>query len=227
MIDFAEAIKNYSFPERKSGGNIHAAEKMITGKTNENAVLLIGYGGTISSGYTPTKETIVPLFPSPAIKQIEYMNIFGTSNLEFESIDALSKDSRDILVEDLFMLLDILHLVPHTKVLITTGTYMLPKISLFIQQNSEDMPHKVIVLTGSILPAGFVASDADANIWSALTVLNYRATTITESSQTLLVFHGRVFETKAEFESLNLHPAQLENLVIQYPLTSVPTGDIL
>lgn len=222
------AIKNYSFEKRRVAGKIGAAQKLVRGKKNHRAILLIGYGGTISSGYTPTKETIVPLHPSPAIKQIEYMNLFGTSNLQFEHADLLAKDSRYITSSDLETLLDVLNLVPHKKILITAGTYMLPKIACAIIDNCHG-EHKVIALTGSILPAGFVASDADANIWSALSILNYKA--VSSPSDTgvsvIVVFHGRVFEKRQEIQKLNLHPKKMRDLVIQYPLTTVPTNNAL
>lgn len=220
------SLSEYDFLRRKKRGDTKPAERLVRGKKNANALLLVGYGGTISSGYTPTRETIVPLFPSPAIKQIEYVNLFGTSCLEFESIELLAKDSRELTAGDLELLLDVLHLTPHKRTLISAGTYMLPKLTALIQ-NHHTRTEKHIALTGSILPAGFVASDADANIWSAISVLNDRAASTAHVNSTFLVFHGRVFDDHKAIQKLNLHPQKMHDLVIQYPLTTVPTNNIL
>jgi len=226
-LDIKKIIRSYSFEKRSRSGKTKHAKKYIGRKFKKDRILLIGFGGTISSGYTPTNEMIVPLFPSPAIKQIDYINLFGISKLKYDNIDLLTKDSRMIVNADIETLLDIIHLAPHKKILITSGTYMLPKVALAILGTCRET-NKNIALTGSILPAGFVASEADANIWSALSILNYSAT-VEKGKQlrVLLVFHGRVFETKAQLEKLDLHPEVMSKLVIQYPLTIVPTGNIL
>lgn len=225
-LHIRKLIDTYSFEKRHRSGKTKAGAAFVRKDFKRERLLLIGFGGTISSGYTPTEETIVPLFPSPAIKQIEYINLFGTSNLKKDSIDLLAKDSRKITDQDAQTLLDILHLVPHEKILITAGTYMLPVISLAILECCQDL-HKAVALTGSILPAGFVASEADANIWSAISILNNHPLADVRQLAVMLVFHGRVFKTKEEFQKLNLHPPTLKHLVIQYPLTTVPTDNIL
>lgn len=226
-LNIRKLIKGYSFEKRSQAGATKAAKKLIKKDFRKSSILLIGFGGTISSGYTPTHETIVPLFPSPAIKQIEYINLFGTSNLTYDNLDLMAKDSRAIVNADVELLLDIIHLAPHKKILITGGTYMLPKIALSILLCCNNA-RKIVALTGSILPAGFVASEADANIWSALSILSYCSSHEKEKrSRAMLVFHGRVFDTKEALEKLDLHPKRMRNLVIQYPLTTVPTDNVL
>ena len=84
-----------------------------------------------------------------------------------------------------------------------------------------------MVLTGSILPAGFVARDADANIWSAITALDLSEKATSKDLKTHAVFHGRVFSTAKELKKLNLHPKKMQKMVIQYPLSSVPVEGIL
>ncbi len=225
-LDIKRVIKTYSFEKRLRTGKTERARRHIKNKFKTGSILLVGFGGTISSGYTPTRETIVPLFPSPAIKQIEYVNLFGTSNLRYDNIDVLAKDSRKITDEDMELLLDIIHLAPQKSVLITAGTYMLPKIGLCILSCFRGTS-KTVALTGSILPAGFVASDADANIWSALSILNFAARDKQAEPKVMVVFHGRVFDTKEALAKLDLHPKRMKNLVIQYPLTTVPTNNVL
>ncbi len=226
-LDVAKIIRDYSFPKRKRAGKTKGAAAFIKKSFRKGNVLLVGFGGTISSGYTPTRETIVPLFPSPAIKQIEYINLFGISKLSHDSIDLLAKDSRLIVNADVETLLDVLHLTPQNKVLITGGTFMLPKVALVILRTCQGL-HKTVALTGSILPAGFVASEADANIWSAISILNYSsAHKVAKKLSVMLVFHGRVFETVEEIKNLDLHPKSMRKLVIQYPLTTVPVDGVL
>ncbi|MBI3573730.1 asparaginase [Candidatus Kaiserbacteria bacterium] len=220
-FDVARIVKAYSLRKGKK------TKKFSGKKSNKSHILLLGCGGTISSGYTPTYETIVPLHPSPAIKQIDYLNLFKISNIKYDRLDLLAKDSRKIAHADIIELLDLLHRVPNRKILITAGTYMLPKIAKIIALTCKDLK-KSIVLTGSILPAGFVASDADANIWSALTVLNHlEAEGLDTKFNVLLVFHGRVFSSVKEFKKLNLHPKAMRKMVIQYPLSSVPVDGVL
>ncbi len=212
----------YGFAKR-SASQKAKAKSLVKSSFKKSRILLIGFGGTISSGYTPTKETIVPLFPSPAIKQIDYFNLFKISALAYDHIDLAAKDSRKINEEDLRILLDAIHLASNEKILITAGTYLLPKIAETLFYGCADTK-KNIVLTGSILPAGFVASDADANIWSAITTLNMPDQKVPSVS---LVFHGRVFSTPGELKKLNLHPKAMHDMVIQYPLSSVPVDGVL
>lgn len=225
-LDIKKVVGAYSFEKRRQSGKTKTARKFIKKSFKKERILLIGFGGTISSGYTPTQETIVPLSPSPAIKQIEFINLFGISRIQEDHIDLLAKDSRNITDEDLRVLLDMLHLSSHRKILITAGTYLLPQISLAVLECCQGLS-KAVALTGSILPAGFAASDANANIWSALSVLNSHVFDESRKIAAMLVFHGRVFKTRQELEWLNLHPPQLKHLVVQYPLTTFPTDNIL
>ena len=117
-------IREYSFSQRKKLGITKKAEKIVKKSFRREHILLIGYGGTISSGYTPTHETIVPLAPSPAKKSIDYINIFSTAKIETDHIPLLDKDSREVTDDDMYLLFDILMLCPNEKVLITVGTYL-------------------------------------------------------------------------------------------------------
>ena len=218
--------RDYSFENRGKTNVLLPARKLLSKKFRKSRILLIGFGGTISSGYTPTHETIVPLHPSPAIKQIKYLNLFGISNIPYDRLDFLAKDSREITTKDIAELLDVIHMVPNDKILITAGTYMLPKIAEIIARVCGQLSKRV-VLTGSILPAGFVASDADANIWSAITVLNNTQKPPHKESRIFIVFHGRVFSSVQEFQKLNFHQKKTQKMVIQYPLSVVPVKGVL
>ena len=193
---------------------------------SKEKLLLLGAGGTISSGYTPTDETIVPLSPSPAIKQLEYIKLFGISRSDYNNVDAFAKDSRDIDANDLLLLLKIIYMCPNDRVFVTAGTYLLPKLA-YITKLAMKMfkSNKVVVFTGSILPAGFMASDADANVWSSITMINYLYKN--NLSDVYLVFHGETYTSEDDLEKLDLHPYSMRKMVIQYPLHTVPVYGIL
>jgi L-asparaginase/Glu-tRNA(Gln) amidotransferase subunit D len=219
-------IENYSFSERKKNWLIKKAEKFIKKSFLKKHLLLIGYGGTISSWYSPTNETIAPLPPSPAKRSIDFMNYFYTSNIITDHIPLLDKDSRDITDDDICLLLDILILCPNEKILITVWTYLAPKITEVIFLLKSVLENKKIVITGSILPAGFVASDAEANIWSAILLLNYIWKEKIEEPFVALAFHGNTYSNQWELHTLDLHPEGMQNMIIQYPLSNIPISDI-
>jgi L-asparaginase/Glu-tRNA(Gln) amidotransferase subunit D len=203
-------------------GYTDCAKRYLDDTFSQDHLLLIGYGGTISSGYTPTDETIVPLAPSPAKKSIEFMNAFQNSKLKFDHIPLLDKDSRDVTDDDLYTLFDIIFLSKNRKILITVGTYLWPKITKALFLFSGKIGTKKIISTGSMLPAGFLASDAEANIWSAITLLNFIDHTFSGTPFVGFVFHGNTYATKESLDTLDLHPKDIENMVIQYPLSTIP-----
>ncbi len=226
LSDIHILVEKYSFPDRKKTSLIDRAHAYFDDTFSRDHLLLIGYGGTISSGYTPTRETITPLSPSPAKRSIEFINTFRTSKIEIDHIPLLDKDSREVTDEDLYLLFDAILLAPNTKILITVGTYLGPKITEALFLIREKLGHKKIVTTGSMLPAWFLASDAEANIWSAVTLLNFVEQIESDDPFVALVFHGNTFSTLESLGTLDLHPKAIENMIIQYPLNMIPISGI-
>lgn len=167
-MDIEKIIKHYRYPYNKEN-----VEKILRGGFSDDAdtLAVIGIGGTISSGYSPSLETIIPLPSSPAKVAIDKVQRFGINCNRITSIDLFAKDSRDINDEDIYLLLDFINTIKNKTVLITCGTYMLPKIAYCVHRCANDR-QKVTGLTGSMLPAGFTGSDADANIISTFALIN-------------------------------------------------------
>lgn len=219
MIDVKALLQEYQDSNRKWLSSTVTEELLVRLKEGSQDVIIIGFGGTISSGYSPTRETIIPLDHSPAKKEIEYINNFKISDIRYSEIRLCAKDSRELMKEDFFTLLTTLEYLSGKKILITCGTYLLPKISELIL--SFEFQNTSIAVTGSILPAGFLGSDASQNIWSAITILLHT------NNFTGAIFHGRTFTTISALHDLNLHPKETENMVIQYPLSTIPVDGIL
>lgn len=73
-----------------------------------------------------------------------------------------------------------------------------------------------------MLPAGFSNSDADANIWSAVTILDIYTKYFKEISKVALVFHGHVYDSKEQIENLDLHPETSKDIILGYPDLRLP-----
>ncbi len=215
-------VSQYSFSDRERIWLTKNARSYIDDTFSIDKILFIGFGGTISSWYSPSNETIVPLIDSPAIKIVEYVNHFGVSGIKYNHIPLLAKDSRMIEDADVFLLLDIIFLSPNQKICITVGTYLGPRIAYILLLLLHELWNKKVVFTGSMLPSGFSSSDADGNVWSAITTLEFYTDYFKESSKVALVFHGHIYDTKEKLESLNLHPESSKDIILEYPDISLP-----
>ena len=210
-------VSKYSFSEREKKWLIEKAKSYLSNTLSDESILFIGFGGTISSWYSPSQETIISLIDSPAIRSVEYMNNFWISNIPHNHIPLLAKDSRIINDEDIYMLLDIIFLCPNQRICITIGTYLCSHVALVIFLLASEWWNKKIVFTGSMLPSGFSSSDADANIWSAITTLEVYTKYFPDSSKVAVVFHGHIYDTKADIEQLDLHPESSKDIILDYP----------
>ena len=135
----------------------------------------------------------------------------------FSSIGVFAKDSRNIENSDLILLLDALHTIKNERILIVSGTYMLPLITELLMRVDLGQS-KILGVTGSMLPSGFTLTDAPINIVSTVTAINQRhAFRDANASNVMAVFHGQIYDTLEVVKSLNLHPVEINNLVIGYP----------
>jgi hypothetical protein len=132
-----------------------------------------------------------------------------------------AKDSRDINDEDIYLLLDFINTIENRTVLITCGTYMLPRIAYAVYRCANKSA-KIIGLTGSMLPAGFTGSDANANIISTLSLINMHKAK-NNYGLVFVSFHG-VYAEGEDLLNLNLHPTSSQDIVFVYPQTSVPAS---
>ncbi len=196
----------------------------IAGFKNDRDTLgIIGLGGTISSGYSYAAETIVPGSYAPAAVTLKSLqDMFGVVALPHATIDLSAKDSRQITESDIHDLLDFIDAMHPARVLITCGTYMLPRVAEIIARAPVGAD-KTIALTGSMLPQGFVHSDAPANIIGALAALDMAAQFAqAENKNVFIHFHGRIFNGLVAIRSLDLHPASSQNVILVSPQASIP-----
>ncbi|GAB0174970.1 MAG: hypothetical protein HHAS10_08490 [Candidatus Altimarinota bacterium] len=215
-------ISQYSFLGREKNGLLTNTKAYFDDTFLTEKILFIGFGGTISSGYSPSQETIIPLIDSPALRSVDYLNNFGISAIEYNHIPLLAKDSRMIDDEDIYKLLDVIFLCPNQKICITVGTYLGPRVALILFLLASELDNKKVVFTGSMLPSGFASSDADANIWSALTLLEMYTKYFQEIPKVAIVFHGRIYDSKEEIEKLDLHPERSKDIILEYPDFTIP-----
>lgn len=196
-------------------------------KNNTDTIALIGTGGTLSSAYSPRNETIIPgRYEAAKIVLNNLKNNFGIIDYDYSSIDLFAKDSRDVTDEDLKFLIDFILSIKNQKILIVTGTYMLPRIAKLMMHVVSTRCDKVIGLTGAMLPLGFLGSDASANIIATTALINdkYRSNS---SNRVFLSFHGNVYDDLETIESLDFHPPEFDNKVILYPKASAVEADDL
>ena len=125
-------------------------------------IQIFSCGGTIDKVYFDAKSEYE--VGEPRIDEI-----FRRANVSFEySIESLMrKDSLDMNDEDRELIRSRIEASEHMRFLITHGTDTMPETAQVLSRLSE----KTIVLTGSMTPAGFEASDAEFNIGCAVGVL--------------------------------------------------------
>jgi len=192
---------------------------------NSDTIALIGTGGTLSSAYSPRNETIIPgRYEAAGIVLNNLKNNFGIIDYPFSSIDLFAKDSRDVTDDDLKFLINFITSIKNQKILIVTGTYMLPRIAKLLINVIPTDSQKVIGLTGAMLPLGFLGSDASANITATTAIINDRFKS-QSNNKIFLSFHGNVYDDLDVIERLDFHPPEFDNKVILYPKASAVEAD--
>lgn len=127
------------------------------------AVHVILTGGTIDSFFDATKDAIVPHAHSALPAFIKTLKLY--ERIEFTEV--CMKDSRDITAADRKAILASIEKSPHTRIIITHGTYTMPDTARYLRKNTKSK--KTIVLTGSFIPlTGFSPSDAPFSLGFAL-----------------------------------------------------------
>jgi L-asparaginase len=120
---------------------------------------IITTGGTIDKVYFDDKST----FQIGAPRIGEILGALGVA-FEFDVVALMRRDSLHMSAEDRDLIRRTIAAQPHRHVLITHGTDTMVETARVLQ----DLPGRVIVLTGALNPAAFQDSDAVFNIGCAV-----------------------------------------------------------
>lgn len=115
--------------------------------------------------------------------QIDKMLKDAHVNFTYEVMSLLKKDSLEMTDEDRLLIRDAVQKESNDKIVITHGTDTMVKTALQLQ----NIPDKVIVLTGAMEPSIFKTSDALFNLGSAVAAVQ------TLSYGVYIAISGRIF----------------------------------
>jgi L-asparaginase len=142
-------------------------------------VKFFAVGGTIDKVYFDQKS--LEKVGEPGVYDIlNEANV--TFDYECESI--LQKDSLDMTEEDRQLICEKIKADEHRYIVVTHGTDTMVETARVLQQ----IPDKVIVLTGSMQPARFKASDAEFNIGVAVAAVQIMPCGV------YIAMNGRIFD---------------------------------
>ncbi len=126
-------------------------------------------GGTIDSRYDGSKDTAIPNETSIIPSFIKSLRLHHDT--EFTTV--CMKDSRQLVQEDLENIIRTIEESPHSKVIITHGTYTMPDTARFLKANLKNN-EKTIILTASAIPInGFSPSDGPFSLGYAVAQLEH------------------------------------------------------
>ena len=142
-------------------------------------IQIFSCGGTIDKVYFDAKSEY-------EVGEPQIVEIFRRANVSFEySMESLMrKDSLEMNNEDRALIRSRIEASQHTRFLVTHGTDTMPETA----QVLSDLSDRTIVLTGSMTPARFEASDAEFNIGCAVGALQ------TQTPGVYIAMNGRIFD---------------------------------
>lgn len=142
-------------------------------------VQILSCGGTIDKVYFDAKSQY-------EVGEPQIVEIFRRANVTFDySITSvMRKDSLEMTDTDRAKVRAAVESCPHQHLLITHGTDTMPDTAKVL----ADIADKVIVLTGSMTPSRFEASDAEFNIGCAVGALQ------SSSPGVYIAMNGLVFD---------------------------------
>lgn len=159
-------------------------------------------GGTIDSHWDAAKDTAVPN-QSSVIP--DYFR--DALRVGLPSRTLFLKDSRDITRGDKLSVVDAVTESTHSRVIITSGTYLMPDVARKVLQPLQQFrSHRRVVVTGSLTPIqGYSASDGGFNLGMSCALLDEPHS----EGQVHLVMNGSCFHattvekdlTSAQFSS--------------------------
>lgn len=135
-------------------------------------------GGTIDKVYFDAKSHY-------QVGESEVSRILAEAHADVEAriVNLMAKDSLDLGEGDRTVIRRAAETAPERHILITHGTDTMAETA----RRLVDIPDKVIVLTGSLAPARFRASDAPFNLGMAIAALQ------TAAPGVWIVMNGRIF----------------------------------
>ena len=135
-------------------------------------------GGTIDKVYFDAKSHY-------QVGESEVSRILAEAHADVEAriVNLMAKDSLDLGEGDRTVIRRAVETAPERHILITHGTDTMAETA----RRLVDIPDKVIVLTGSLAPARFRASDAPFNLGMAIAALQ------TAAPGVWIVMNGRIF----------------------------------
>jgi len=136
-------------------------------------------GGTIDKVYFDQKSTY-------KVGEPGVYDILNEANVtfEYECESVLYKDSLDMTDQDRQLVFEKIEADEHRYIVVTHGTDTMVETAKVLQQ----IPDKVIILTGSMQPARFKASDAEFNIGVAVAAVQSMPAGV------YIAMNGRIFE---------------------------------
>ena len=174
--------------------------------SDEKFLAVLAFGGTIHSAYQPDKEAIIPVAMNPVMERAsELDDLFGIAGHQLAGAILVAKDSRKITKRDMVLLIHTIREIQNRKILVSCGTYMLPKIASILDHHfGHAKSDKIIGITGALLPPSLEAQDVDFNGGGTIAAINVfdfmnkRGTVFTQ-------FHGKILVGE-DIAKLNLHP---------------------
>ncbi len=145
-------------------------------------ISIIATGGTIDKIYFDAKSDY-EVGPPNAIEVLKQFNL----QIPYTVRSLMRKDSLDLTDADRDIIANAVAADACRKIVITHGTDTMPETARHIIA-SQAARGKTVVLTGALLPALFIASDAIFNIGCAL------GTVQSAKEGVYIVMNGRVFQ---------------------------------
>jgi L-asparaginase len=136
-------------------------------------------GGTIDKVYFDANSQFE--VGSSVIEQVLHE---AQVKIEYRIEALMKKDSLEISADDRVLILDAVRNCPEQMILITHGTDTMAETGRYL----SEVTNKTIVLTGSLSPARFRATDAVFNIGLALGALQ------SQSNGVYIAMNGQIFD---------------------------------
>ena len=130
-------------------------------------ILIINTGGTFNKVYNPLKGELE--VPKDGIAPEAILRYFYNTN--YDLINIIHKDSLEMNEDDRILMMETIEQSSASKVLIIHGTDTMDVTANFL---SLHVKHKVVVLTGAMVPFSIDTVEATANFSMALGSLHVR-----------------------------------------------------
>ncbi len=147
------------------------------------SILFVQTGGTIDKDYPRVMASYAFKIAKPAVRK--FMKQVQPS-FKYRIIEALKKDSLDITDSDREKIAEVCTKSKEKHIIITHGTDTMVKTA----QKLDSIDNKTIVLTGAMLPAIHIESDAMFNIGTAVGAIEFLG------PGTFIAMNGKIFPWK-------------------------------